>query len=153
MRIGDIWLEHGYKGQFEGSLWFWKCSASWLYHCPYFGCEIELLFYNCITWENCVKDTMKSLYYWLQLHAELMYIKTFNYKIIWIWKKKPSWELSITIPIPSKGRNYCYTPQGERKRSGGVIHGWVGSHPHPNQIHICQESELKFTSSGRQVGK
>ena len=58
MRIGDMWLEHGYKGQSEGSLWFWKCSVSWLYQCQYLGCEIELLFYNCITWENCVKDTM-----------------------------------------------------------------------------------------------
>lgn len=30
------------KGQKEGSLWWWKCSASWPYHCQYSYYDIIL---------------------------------------------------------------------------------------------------------------
>ena len=47
-------------------------------------------------------------------------------------KKRPSWELSITN-TPSRERNDCFSPLGERTRSGSAIHGWVGCDPCPTQ--------------------
>ena len=65
----------GTKAQQEGSLCWWKCSASRGYCCQYPGCDLNYILLQVFPWGgNWVKDT-RDLYYFLQLDVNLQLSK------------------------------------------------------------------------------